>query len=123
MFDFSEFAKFQSDFERKSKIRSEVAEKVLKKEGAAILAQTKRRTPVDTGALRNSWEMTYSQKGNEHKITFSNPQDYASYIEFGTKKIKPFYMNTVPLNKGLKTIENKYQKAFDKVFSDGGRFG
>ena len=63
MFDFSEFARFQSDFERKSKIRSEVAEKVLKKEGAAILAKTKRRTPVDTGALRNSWEMTYSQKG------------------------------------------------------------
>lgn len=68
MFDFSEFARFQSDFERKSKIRSEVAEKVLKKEGAAILAKTKRRTPVDTGALRNSWEMTYAKKVMNTKL-------------------------------------------------------
>ena len=51
---------------------------------ARLLAMVKKRTPVDTGALRRGWtigEVKAVEGGYEVEVL--NPTEYASYVEFG----------------------------------------
>lgn len=50
-----------------------------KKVAMYALRKVKQLTPVDTGALRNSWQVAI--KGN--KVILYNNMEYAPYIEFG----------------------------------------
>lgn len=60
---------------------------VAKAYGQALI---KARTPVDTGRLKNSWQSSLDNQG----ITFLNNTPYASYVEYGTRKMAPRYMLT-----------------------------
>lgn len=52
--------------------------------GLRALAQTKTLTPVDTGNLRNRWELSQVfRKGGELYIVIFNPVIYASFVEDG----------------------------------------
>ena len=58
--------------------------------GLRVLAKSKQRTPVQTGYLRNSWQLReITRSGNELEITLFNPVEYASYVEYGHKR-KPW---------------------------------
>lgn len=49
-----------------------------------FLAEVKKRTPVDYGALRNAWSLDpISKVGNKYIIRVVNPQKYAPFIELG----------------------------------------
>ena len=51
---------------------------------ARLLTMVKKRTPVDTGALRRGWtigEVKAVEGGYEVEVL--NPTEYASYVEFG----------------------------------------
>lgn len=56
-----------------------------------LVADTKSRTPVDTGNLQKSWVRTEVQhNGNEYKVKITNDAqnpnygtEYASYVEYG----------------------------------------
>ena len=48
------------------------------------LAQTKRRTPVDTGDLRATWYLSdIAWRGGTVMVNLINPKLYASWVEYG----------------------------------------
>lgn len=57
----------------------------------SLIANTKSRTPVDTGRLKASWQRTPTAKdGNRYSTTISNAAvsprggaEYASFVEYG----------------------------------------
>lgn len=54
-----------------------------------IIAKTKPRTPVDTGALRNSWELghfVFNKK--DIGVEILNPMEYATEIEYGHRIVR-----------------------------------
>lgn len=54
-----------------------------------IIAKTKPRTPVDTGALRNSWKLgDLISDGKNISIEIKNPQEYATEIEYGHRIVR-----------------------------------
>ena len=56
-----------------------------------ILVRVKRkdRTPVDTGALRNSWSISdVNSDGKNIFIEIKNPMEYASYVEYGHRIVR-----------------------------------
>lgn len=56
----------------------------LLKIGAEFLRETRERTPVDYGTLRNAWALAPLRKvGNRIFIRLTNPQKYSAFVEFG----------------------------------------
>lgn len=56
-----------------------------------ILARVKRkdRTPVDTGALKNSWKLgNLILDGKNISVEILNGMEYASYIEYGHRIVR-----------------------------------
>ena len=59
--------------------------------GMRAMAQTKALTPVDTGNLRNRWELSQvMRRGDELWIVLFNPVLYASHVEDGHKQHRRF---------------------------------
>lgn len=57
--------------------------------GLRALAKTKKRTPVRTGFLRNSWQVSDVERdGNQLVIYLTNSAEYASYVEEGHQAYK-----------------------------------
>lgn len=118
--DFSQFEKLVKDMKASEKDFEDFLYKFLLRMGNEVLKQTKKNTPVDTGALKSSWSIQKSKvssrtetrthtskkskmygkqsdvdifsqsgrvitsgKGKEISIVISNPQEYATEVEFG----------------------------------------
>ncbi len=67
------------------------AANVARSYGLALLAA---RTPVDTGLLKSNWKAKLEGQG----IRWFNGTDYASFVEYGTRRMKPRHMltNSIP---------------------------
>lgn len=86
-FTADEFEKFVLKYERFSKELDSFMRKFLLEKALEVLAETKLKTPVDTGDLRNRWELTnVVKKGDIYEIQIFNTLYYASYIEDGHKQ-------------------------------------
>ena len=90
-------------------------------EALKCLAQTKKRTPVDTGTLRRNWDIDRVIKGEGHNLIVEifNPIEYASYVEYGHitntgRRIPGVYMCTISINE----IEQKMPAAFDETLKN-----
>ena len=82
--DFKEFQDLLDSFKEVQKQHEAFLRKFLTEMGMRALAQTKKLTPVDTGNLRNNWELSQVyRKGDELYIVLFNPTEYASFIEDG----------------------------------------
>lgn len=94
--------------------------------GQEIVAKTKLRTPVVTGALRNAWQTSGAKKtGNDYYVQIENNQDYASYVEYGTtgrewKWKNGAFMLTKSLNEVEKKLHNDFDNKFTKFLRDKG---
>lgn len=92
--------------------------------GAELLARTKARTPVDTGALKGSWKVTPAHKiGSGWEVVIRNPMHYASYIEFGHMMkngnyYEPKYMMTRSANEIQKKFPRELELNLVKWFDD-----
>ena len=60
-------------------------EKFMSEFGIEFYSRLRRRTPVDTGRLKNSWGMQVKETG----VEIWNETPYAAYVEFGTPKMAP----------------------------------
>lgn len=98
---------------------------------ARLLRMAKRRTPVDTGTLRESWtienkHLVAIKRGNAYEVTITNSMEYASYVEFGHRTsnhmgfVPGVYMLTVSEQELKKTapriIERKLMQRLSEVF-------
>lgn len=57
---------------------------VVKTAGKRCQAKTEKRTPVDTGQLRQNWDTSeVVKRGFNYTVDVINPVEYAEYVEFG----------------------------------------
>ena len=93
-------------------------ENLIKKHGVYLFTNTKKRTPVDTGQLRRSWQLKY-KKGDLY-IRLYNNTEYGLYVEYGHRTrggksyIEGVYMLKTSFEKTKKDFENDLEKLFKK---------
>lgn len=115
--DLKEYTKL---FEGGVKEFDKFCQRFLAEEAENIVNQAKERSPVDTGALQESWYANYKNINNK-EVEIKNPQEYASYIEYGTSRgIMPHNMITVPLNYYNTNVDNRFKDALDDYFKEKG---
>ena len=109
-FNVSEFERFVKNFQQFSGGLDKFVRNFLLEQANIALANTKAKTPVKTGDLRNRWELTnVTKKGNNYEIQIFNTLYYASYIEDGHKqRVGRFVPGVIDANgfhyvKGAKT--------------------
>lgn len=90
-----------------------------------ILVRVKRkdRTPVDTGALRNSWKLgNLISDGKNISVEILNGMEYASYIEYGHRIVRNGaevgwyegrFMLKISIDEIRKQMPHRYIKEFN----------
>lgn len=83
-FDFNETTKFVNKFRKTSKLFDAWLLDFMYGIAEKLVREIAKRTPVDTGLLRDSWRVEKVEKqGREIVAWFRNDQDYASHVEWG----------------------------------------
>lgn len=83
-FDYSEFEALAEGVRRMERDSVRNIEDFLLRMALRAMARVKKRTPVDTGNLRNKWYLSgVARRGNDVMINIVNSALYASFVEFG----------------------------------------
>ena len=95
-------------------------ENLIKKHGVYLFTNTKKRTPVDTGQLRRSWQLKY-KKGDLY-IRLYNNTEYGIYVEYGhrTRGGKSYIEGAYMLKKTFEKTEEKFTNDLEKLFKKYG---
>lgn len=89
--DYHEFEQLLNNFKDFQKKHEQFIRQFLTEMGLRALAQTKALTPVDTGNLRNRWELSaVFRKGDSLYLVLFNPVIYASFVEDGHMQDRRF---------------------------------
>lgn len=98
----------------------------LLNEGLRFIAYVKPRTPVDTGDLREHWQLeSIGREGSDITVTFVNPMHYATFVEYGHAKpyksgatpgsddwVEGYFMMTVSLDYIYRNMPRRFDKEF-----------
>ncbi len=112
--DYDGLQNLLNNFKTLQKNHEKFIREFLTEMGMRALAQTKKLTPVDTGNLRNRWELSQVyRKGDSLYIVLFNPVEYASFVEDGHMQRRRFlpiqYLEDSPANaKMVASIKQKY---------------
>lgn len=83
-FEYGEFRQLLENMKAMEKDSRKFIEGFLYQMALRALAETRRRTPVDTGDLRGAWSLSgIAWRGDTVMINLRNPKLYASWVEFG----------------------------------------
>lgn len=120
--DYREFEKLTKNFEGLVKDYDRFLSAFLTREGMKCLADTKRRTPVDTSRLRNSWKLSGPYKSGAGKyVVIHNNVQYASWVEDGHRIVNQFgtygwqpgvHMGRIALTRAALNLPDNFEKAF-----------
>lgn len=124
--DFSEFDKLKKHFKELENDFDSFLKDFLIEMAERIIAQTKPKTPVDTGALRNSWTLgNITGSGKEIAVEILNPMEYATDIEYGhrivvgtgeNKREVGWYQGRFMLKTSIENIRRQMPLRFEKQF-------
>ena len=118
--DMRDFERYAKEFESlKSEFESFLKNWIVKQAGILIL-KTKQRTPVDTGNLRNSWQIgKYNRQNQKAQIEINNNAEYASFVEYGTPARQNWKWadGAKMLTKSLYEMEQSMPIDFDEAFT------
>lgn len=125
--DMKDFVKYVENFKDMEKDFEAFLKNWIIKQGDKLIANTKARTPVDTGNLRNSWSLgEYQRQGTSASIGINNSAEYASIIEYGTPKRPNWkwaggaHMLTISMNELLRDMPDLFDKAFTDFLKSKG---
>ena len=95
-------------------------ENLIKKYGVYLFTNTKKRTPVDTGQLRRSWQLKY--KKGDLSIRLYNNTEYGIYVEYGhrTRGGKSYVEGVYMLKKTFEKTEEKFTNDLEKLLKKYG---
>lgn len=127
-FDYNSFKDYRDRFNKMSKQFDHWLHMFLLKEGMRFIARVKPRTPVDTGDLRNHWQLEgITREGNTLKCWFVNPMRYATFVEYGHAKpykagaaegspdwVDGYFMMTVTLDEIERQMPARFESEFTK---------
>ena len=83
-FDFHEFENFAARFQQMADGLDGFCTQMAKQLAAELLRKCIKRTPVDTGKLKENWRTSAVEKvGDAYTVEVSNETLYASYVEYG----------------------------------------
>lgn len=125
-FDFKEFEKYLKKFDKIPNDFKLFLNNFLLDIAQRTIARTKPRTPVDTGALRNSWMIGNINVGKtELSVEIVNPMEYASFVEYGHTKRdggwkNGYYMLTISIDEIREQLPARFQNEFNKFLKDRG---
>lgn len=120
-FEFSQFRKMVKNMEEVQKEFDTFLRQFLLKQALIALRLVKPRTPVDTGHLRNSWEITDVQIYDSYlTVSLVNPVEYASFMENGfvyhtkegDKRFPGFHMAELSILQVQQQMPAKYDREF-----------
>lgn len=93
-----------------------------------VFRATVKNTPVDTGFLRESWNIDdVKKKGSFYEIEISNYVEYASYVEYGHRIVRGgntlgwkdgVFMLTISEKNLEKVMDRIFQRKFEKRFKE-----
>ncbi|MBM7550518.1 HK97 gp10 family phage protein [Peptoniphilus gorbachii] len=93
-----------------------------------VFQATVKNTPVDTGFLRESWNIDdVKKKGSVYEIEISNDVEYASYVEYGHRIVRGgntlgwkdgVFMLTISEKNLEKVMDRIFQRKFEKRFKE-----
>lgn len=145
-FDFSEFEKYVKNFEKATNEFDTFLKKFLLQQAQRAIASAKKRTPVDTGALRASWgignqtialKSNIDSEGHENvtldmenstvvditvvgdnlEVTIWNGMEYASYVEYGHTTTNGNWVDGYfMLTISIDTVQRAMPGRFQKAF-------
>ena len=130
-FDYNNFQTYRDNFSKLTKDFDRWLNKFLLGEGMRFIAGVKPKTPVDTGDLRNHWQLDgITREGDELKVWFVNPMEYATFVEYGHAKpyksgaspgsadwVDGFFMMTVTLAQIERTMPIQFSSAFNALLN------
>ena len=95
-------------------------ENLIKKYGVYLFTNTKKRTPVDTGQLRRSWQLKY--KKGDLSIRLYNNTEYGIYVEYGhrTRGGKSYVEGVYMLKTSFEKTKKDFNRDLDKLFKQYG---
>ena len=82
---------------------------LLQQQAELLIADTKAKTPVDTGTLRNAWKRTEPQ---DNSIEVYNNTEYANHVEYGHRTPKGGFV------KGHKMLHRSTVKRKSQFLND-----
>lgn len=87
--NFKDFDKFIKNMNTLEKDFNKFLKKFLIEMANRVIAKTKPKTPIDTGALRSSWQLgEISGSGKNLQVEILNPMEYATDIEYGHRIVR-----------------------------------
>lgn len=95
-FDYREFVKLRDKFDKAAKEFDTFLYDFLLEQGLRALTLTKENTPVDTGLLRNTWQLgPVKRSGSVLYIELYNLTEYASFVEDGHRQTPGRYVPAI----------------------------
>lgn len=126
LIDFSQLEKFVKDMKITEKDFNGFLEDFLYRMALEVLRETRPKTPVDTGALKNAWALgSITSSGRDISIEILNPMEYATDIEYGhrlvagtgEKKVEVgWYDGKFMLKTSIDNVQSKMPAAYDIAF-------
>ena len=108
-FDYRQFKEWTEAVEMFEQQYEKFLNDFLYEMGLRAMAQTKKLTPVDTGNLRNRWQLSkVTRKGDYLIIALYNTAEYASFVEEGHRQTRRFLPGV--LSSGKKGTKFTYVK-------------
>ena len=86
-----------------------------------IFTLTVDNTPVDSGFLKNGWDIETEQDGLRYKVTIFNNVEYAIYVEYGhRKKNNKWHPGRFMFTLSKKEVQdNQMEKIIEKHLKQG----
>lgn len=82
--DVRELEDLKKNFVKFEKVLDKIMEEAIEEIALRTLRKITKRTPVDTGNLRMSWDISRVRKTSTgYQIEILNPAEYAPYVEYG----------------------------------------
>lgn len=128
-FDYSKFKKFVKTVEDVQREFDDFLKQFLLKQAMIALRLTKPRTPVDTGHLRNSWEISDVQVYFDFiTVSLINPVEYASFMENGFtyhtkngyRRYPGHHMAELSILQVRQQMPSKFSRAFEQWLKNKG---
>jgi len=102
-------ADFITKLESFKELIPELAAAFLREQAERFVSVAKQITPVDTGAMRDSYVIHDAEVDEVlAAITIENTAEYASFVNYGTVYILPRYFWTKSVNLIRHEIQNNY---------------
>lgn len=122
--NYNEFKQLAQNFKGLMKDYDSFLNDFLMVEGNKCLANTKRRTPVDTSRLRNAWQLSGPfRRGTTKYAVIHNNVEYASWVEDGHRIVNQygtygFHPGVHMARIALAQTSNKLPQNFEKAFAN-----